>query len=94
MLLLSMVIGTVFHEQTTKFLSDNNNFCKDQSGLRSSHSTDVFLSFLNDDISKGFDNEMYTGPFLTDLQKALDKMNRKILLNELFPITFLKEWLL
>ena len=36
----------VIHEQTNKFLNDNNIFYKYQSGFRSNHSTDLFLSFL------------------------------------------------
>ena len=84
------VIGKVAHEQTTKFLSDNNIFCKYQSGFRNNHSTDLFLSFLNDKILKGFDNGVYTGMILIDLQKAFDTINHKILLDKLLPIGFSK----
>ena len=86
----SKVIEKVVHGQTTKFLNDNNIFFKYQSGFRSNHSTDLFLSFLNDKILKGFDNGMYTGRILIDLQKAFDTINHEILLDKLRPIGFSK----
>ena len=88
--ILSKVIEKVVHEQTTKFLNDNNIFYKYQSGFRNNHSTDLFLSFLNDKILKGFDNGVYTGMILIDLQKAFDTINHKILLDKLLPIGFSK----
>ena len=54
------VIEKVVQEQTTKFLN-NNIFYKYQSGFRNNHSTDLFLSFLNDKILKAFDSGVYTG---------------------------------
>ena len=86
--ILSKIIEKVVHEQTTKFLNDNNIFYKYQSGFRNNHSTDLFLSFLNDKILKGFDNGVYTGMILIDLQKAFDTINHKILLDKLLPIGF------
>ena len=70
--ILSKVIKKVVHVQTTKFLNDNNIFYKYQSGFRSNHSTDLFLSFHNDKILKGCHNGMYTGMILSGLQKAFD----------------------
>ena len=88
--ILSKVIENVVQEQTTKFLNDNNIFYKYQSGFRSNHSTDLFLPFLNDKILKGFENGMYTGMILIDLQKAFDTINHKIVFDKLFPIGFSK----
>ena len=88
--ILLKVIEKVAQEQTTKFLNDNNIFCKYQSGFRNNHSTDLFLSFLNDKILKGFDKGVYTGMILIDLQKAFDTINHKILLDKLLPIDFSK----
>ena len=39
---------------------------------------------------KGFDNGMYTGIILTDLQKVFDTITYKILLDKLLPIGFSK----
>ena len=73
--ILLKLIEKVVHEQTTKFLNDNNIFYKYQSGFRNNYSADLFLSVLNDKISKGFDNSfdsrVYTGMILIDLQKHL-----------------------
>ena len=48
--ILSKVIEKIVHKQTTKFLNNNNIFYKYQSGFKSNHSTDLFLSFPNDRI--------------------------------------------
>lgn len=81
-----MVIEKVVQEQASKFLNYNNIFYKYQSDFKSN----LFLSFLNDNILRGFDNEMYTVLFLTDLKKVFDTMTRKILLGKFFQITFSK----
>ena len=86
--IISKVIEKAVHERTTKFLNDNNIFYKYQSCFRNNHSTDLFPSFLNDKILGGFDNGVYTGTILIDLQKAFDLINHKILLDKLLPIGF------
>ena len=88
--LLSKVIEKVVHEKTIKLLNGNNIFYKYQSGFRNNHSTDLLLSFLHDKILKRFDNRVYTGMILIDLQKAFDPINHKILLDKLLPIGFSK----
>lgn len=60
------------------------------SSFRSSHLTDLFLSFLNDKISKGSKNGLYTGIILIDLQKTFDIINNKLQLDKLIPISFSK----
>ena len=82
--ILSKVIEKVVHEQKTNSLNDNNIFYKYQSGFRGNDSTDLFLSFLNDKILKGFDNGMYTGMILIDLQKPFDIINTKFCLINFF----------
>ena len=91
--ILLTVIENVVHEQTTKFLNDKNVLCKYQSGLRNTHSTDLFVSFPNNKILKGFDSGVYTDMILTDLQKTCDTIKiwyHKILLDKLLPIGFSK----
>ena len=90
--ILLKVIDKVVHEQATKFLNDNNIFYKYQSGFRNNHSTELFLSFLNDKISKGFDNGMYTGMILVDLKKTFDTINHKILLDKHSSNRLFKEY--
>lgn len=60
------------------------------SSFRSSHLTDLFLSFLNDKISKGSKNGLYTGMILIDLQKTFDIINNKLQLDKLIPTSFSK----
>ena len=88
--MLSKVIEKVVYKQTTKFSNDNNIFHKYQSGFRNNHSTYLSLSFFNDKILKGFDNVVYTGMILTELQEAFYTINQKILLDKLLPIGFSK----
>ena len=88
LLILSKVIENVVHEQRSKFLNDNNIFYKYQSCFRSNPSTDLFLSFFNDQVLKGFDNGMHIGISLID--QAFDTINHKILLDKLLPIGFSK----
>ena len=71
MQILSNVIQIVVHEQTTKFLSDTSIFYEYKSGFRNNHSTDLFLSFLDDKILKGFDNGLYTGMIQFSCKKHL-----------------------
>ena len=83
-------VNKVIHEKTTKFLNDSSIFYKYQSGFRNNHSTELFLSLLNDKILKGFDNGVYTGMILIDLQKIFDTINHKVLLDKLLSIGFSK----
>ena len=86
--ILLKVIEKIFQKQTTTFLNDNNIFYKYQSVFRNKHSTDLFLSFFNDKILKGFDKEVYIGMILIDLKRAFDMINHKILLGKHLPIGF------
>ena len=65
--ILSKVTEKVVHEQTTKFLNYNIIFYKYQFGFRNNHSTDLFLSFLDDKLLKGFESGVYTGMIRIDL---------------------------
>ena len=86
--LISKLIEKVIHEQTQKYLSDQNILYKYQSGFRKNHSTDTCLSYLNDKILSGFDQGKITGMILIDLQKAFDTIDHRVLLNKLVYIGF------
>ena len=70
------------------YLAQYNILCKYQSGFRTKHSTNLCLSYLNDKILKGFDNDLFTGMILIDLQKAFDTIDRNIILEKLKVIGF------
>ena len=70
------------------FLSNNEISYNYQSGFRKNHSTDLFLTFLYDEIFKGFDEGLMTGMILIDLQKAFDTNDHDILLQKLNAIGF------
>ena len=70
------------------YLAQYNILYKYQSGFRTKHSTNLCLSYLNDKILKGFDNGLFTGMILIDLQKAFDKIDHIILLKKLKAIGY------
>ena len=53
--LISKVIEKVIHNETSAFLNFRHLLYNCQYGFRKNHSTDYCLSFLNDEILKGFD---------------------------------------
>ena len=86
--LLSKVFERVVLNQTEEFLRLNKVLYDYQSGFRKNHSTDTCLSFLNDNILKGFDDCLVTGMILIDLQKAFATINHDILLKKSSIIGF------
>ena len=86
--LISKIFEKIVHDQMIDYLAQWNILHKYQSGFRTKHSTDLCLSYLNDKILKGFDNGLFTGMILIDLQKAFDTINHNILLEKLKIIGF------
>ena len=85
---ISKVIEKIVHEQILEYLDSNNILYRYQSGFRPYHSTDTCLSYLSDKIIKGFENRMFTGMILIDLQKAFDTIDHEIFLHKLKHIGF------
>ena len=54
-----------------------------QSDFRSDFSTDTFVSYLHNNILRGFEKGEYTGMVLIDFQKTFDRIDHKILLQNL-----------
>ena len=86
--LISKIFEKIVHDQMIDYLAQYNILYKYQSGFRTKHSTDLCLSYLNDKILKGFDNGLFTGMILIDLQKAFDTIDHNILLEKLKAIGF------
>ena len=85
---ISKIIERVIHDQTNTFLSDEDILYNYQSGFRGNHSTNLCLSFLTDNVLKGFDEGLLTGMILIDLQKAFDTIDHENLLQKLKAIKF------
>ena len=86
--LISQIFEKIVHDQMIDYLAQYNILYKYQSGFRTKHSTDLCLSYLNDKILKGFDNGLFTGMILIDLQKAFDTIDHNILLEKLKAVGF------
>ena len=86
--LISKTFEKIVCDQMIDYLTQYNILYKYQSGFRTKHSTDLCLSYLNDKILKGFDNGLFTGMILIDLQKAFDTVDHNILLEKLKAIGF------
>ena len=86
--LISKIFEKMVHAQTQLFLDENNILYKFQSGFRVNHSTDTSLSYLNNKIMNGFDNKLYTGMILIDLQKAFDTIDHDIFLDKIRCLGF------
>ena len=65
-----------------------------QSGFRKHFSTDLFLSYLNNKITTGFESGLHTGMILIDLQKAFNTINHETLINEIEFLGFSKDIIL
>ena len=81
--LISKIFKKIVHDQMIDYLAQYHILYKYQSDFRTKHSTDLCLSYLNDKILKGYDNGLFTGMILIDLQKAFDTINHNILLEKL-----------
>ena len=88
--LISKVFEKVIHHQTSAFLNSRDLLNIYQSGFRKNHSTDHCLSFLNNTILKGFDQDLMSCMTLIDLQKAFNTIDHDILLQKLCAIGFSK----
>ena len=86
--LISKVLERVIHDQTNAFLKGNNLIYNYQSGFRTNHLTNVWLSFLRNKILKDFDEGRLTGMILIDLQKAFGTINHEILFKKLKGMGF------
>ena len=71
------------------FITNKNILYKFQSGFRKFHSTDSRLSHLQDKVAKEFDSGLLTGMIFSDLQKAFDTIDHKILIKKMKCMGFL-----
>ena len=66
-----------------KYITDNNILYKKQFGFQTGHSTEQSIIQLVDQINSNFEKDQYTLGVLTDLSKAFDTVDNKILITKL-----------
>ena len=86
--LIFKIIKKLVHEQASSFLCYNEILYNYQSGFRKNHLTDSYLTFLHDNILKGFDKAWMNGIILIDFKKALDTIDNDIIMKKLSAIGF------
>ena len=82
------VIEKIVHEQTPEYSETNKIFHRYQSSFHPHYSTDTCLSYLSDNIIQGFENWMFTGMILIDLQKAFDTIDHDNFLRKMKHLAF------
>ena len=72
-------------------LDENKILHRFQSGFRKKISTDLCLSYVNNEITTGFESGLHTVMILIDLQKAFGPINCEILINKMEFLGFSKD---
>ena len=85
---ISKIIEKIVHEQIQEYIDTKKILYRYQSGFRPYHSPDTCLSYLSDRIMQGFENRMFTGMILIDLQKAFDTIDHEIFLEKMKHLGF------
>ena len=82
------MIERIVHDQTNKFLSENDISYSFQFGFRPNNSTNLCLPHLTGKIFKKIDDSLLNGMILIDFQKAFDTLNHEVFLQKLKVIRF------
>ena len=77
--LASKIIEKLIHFQIEDYLNKKKLIYMDQSGFRTTHSTDLCLAQLIDFVATGMGKQRHTGMISVDLQKAFDTLNHGFL---------------
>ena len=80
---VSKVIERHMHNSLYALVMDNNLLYSRQSGFRGMYSTETSLIKLVDELFFGLDNNRVCGMLLVDYRKALDMVDRELLLRKL-----------
>ena len=77
------ILERIMYSRLYKYLTDNNILYKKQFGFQTRHSTEHAIIQLVDQINSNFEKDQYTLGVLTDLSKAFDTVDNKILITKL-----------
>ena len=77
------LLEKIIKERLTTFLNENDIITKHQFGFRESHSTELAITSIHDDLLENLDNNSITCTIFLDLAKAFDSVDHEILLRKL-----------
>ena len=80
---ISKILEKLVYKRTYSFLEKTNQIYKSQYGFRSQHSCENAVSELVSEVTKGFQNGLYTAALFLDLSKAFDTLEHDVLLLKL-----------
>ena len=78
---LSEIVEKTVRGRVRKYLDEKKMLYKHRSGFRAHHSADTCLPYVGDWIHRGFENGMFAGVILIDLQGAFDTVDHEIFLD-------------
>ena len=82
--MLSKLFEKVLYHRVYAYLTEHNLIDKRQHGFRESHSTELAITTIYDELLRNFDNKSVTSSLFLDLSKAFDCCDHEILLDKLY----------
>ena len=83
LLTISKILEKIVYKRTYSFMEKTGQIFNSQYGFRSQHSCENAVSELVSEVTKGFQNGLYTAALFLDLSKAFDTLEHRVLIMKL-----------
>ena len=81
---LSKLFEKILYHRVYSYLTEHNLIYNRQYGFRESHSTELAITTIYDELLRNFDNKLTTCSLFLDVSKAFDCCDHEILLDKLY----------